>query len=63
MIIIASSTIYGVDYDSENMILTVYFRDGKNYVYHGVPEMVYKQFLNSPSKGKYYNLYIRGKYQ
>ena len=50
MIPIASSAFLGVDYNSETRTLTVYFRNGRNYVHHGVPESVYKQFLNSPSK-------------
>ena len=53
MIPIASSAFLGVDYNSETRTLTVYFRNGRNYVHHGVPESVYKQFLNSPSKGRY----------
>ena len=53
MIPIASSAFLGVDYNSETRALTVYFRDGRNYTHHGVPESVYKQFLNAPSKGIY----------
>ena len=63
MIPIASSAFLGVDYNSETRTLTVYIRNGRNYVHHGVPESVYKQFLNSPSKGRYYNQYIKGIYQ
>lgn len=45
MIPIASSAFLGVDYNSETRTLTVYFRNGRNYVPPGVPESVYKQFL------------------
>lgn len=38
MIPIASSAFLGVDYNSETRTLTVYFRNGRNYVHHGVPE-------------------------
>ena len=63
MIPIASSAFLGVDYNSETRALTVSFRDGRNYTHHGVPESVYKPFLNAPSKGKFYNQYIKGIYQ
>ena len=63
MIPIASSAFLGVDYNPETRTLTVYFRNGRNYVHHGVPESVYEQFINSPSKGRFYNQYIKGIYQ
>lgn len=63
MIPIASSALLGVDYNPETKALTVYFRDGKNYTHPGVPESVYKQFLNAPSKGTFYNRYIKGIYR
>ena len=61
MIPISSTTLLGVDY--ENGELTVYFRNGKNYVYHNVPEDVFQQFITSPSKGKFYNQYIKNHYR
>lgn len=61
MITINSTTILGIDY--ENGELTVYFRNGKHYVYHDVPEYVFEQFINAPSKGKFYNQYIKNYYQ
>ena len=61
MIPISSSLLSGIKYESGN--LTVFFRDGRNYVYHNVPKKVFEQFKNSPSKGKFYNQYIKGCYQ
>lgn len=61
MILISSSTLLGFEYDSGN--LTIFFRDGGRYVYHNVPQEVFEQFKNSPSKGKFYNQYIKGRYQ
>lgn len=63
MIPIASSAFLGVDYNPETMSFTVYFRNGKSYTHPGVPKSVYIQFLNAPSKGKFYNQYIKGIYR
>lgn len=61
MIPISSSTFIGVEY--EQGTLTVFFRGGRQYVYHNVPEEVFEQFMNAPSKGMFYNQYIKGSYQ
>lgn len=62
-IIINSTTISSADYDETAEILTIRFHNGHNYVYNGVPKSVFEEFLSSPSKGKYYNSFIKGRYQ
>jgi len=34
----------------------------KGYIFGNVPEEIWEGLKQAPSKGKYYNLYIRGKY-
>lgn len=62
MRLFTSKSIRGVEYNSQTKDLAVHFNNGRIYVHHGVPKEVYEQFVNAPSKGQYYNLYIRGKY-
>jgi hypothetical protein len=43
-------------------VLEVQFTSGKVYQFFGVPEDLYIEFLNSGSKGQFFNQKIRGKY-
>lgn len=43
-------------------VLEIQFTSGKVYQFFGVPEDVYIAFLQSGSKGQYFNQHIRGKY-
>lgn len=63
MRLFTSKAIRGADYNSQTMVLMVYFTNGRIYTHHGVPQSVYDQFINAISKGQFYNLYIKGKYQ
>ncbi len=54
-----SSAISKVEY---TQILEVKFRSGKSYTYTGVPEKVYRDFMGSTSKGKFFQDYIRDRY-
>lgn len=60
---INSSSIKCIDYDVATGILAVTLTRGATYLYHGVPESVVASFLSAPSKGQFYNQYIRGRYQ
>jgi len=54
-----------VAYDREAPFLQLEFeRDGPNWIYwYGdVPEYRFWNFLQAPSKGSYFNEYIRGEY-
>jgi hypothetical protein len=58
-----SRSVSRIDYDATERVLTVRFRDsGETYRYYGVPEPVYRAFLNAASKGRFLNTHIRDRY-
>ena len=56
-----SSAIRAVGYDGST--LTVEFHTGRTYDHPGVPYSVYEGLMQAPSKGSFYNSYIRGRYR
>ena len=56
-----SSAIAAVGYDGYT--LTVEFRNGHIYDHPGVPNSVYREFMNASSMGAYYSHHIRGRYR
>jgi hypothetical protein len=58
MISVSSSNIVSIGY--ENDFLDVRFRDNRTYRYFHVPESVFQELMNAPSKGKYLDLRIKG---
>ena len=56
-----SSIISAIGYDGTN--IEVHLRNGKKYHYFPAPENVFKNFLNATSKGRFWNLQIKPKYQ
>ena len=40
-------------------VLEIQFESGRVYQYYDVPEDIYTEMLNAPSKGKYFNANIR----
>lgn len=61
---VESTAVHSVSYDPKTGDLGVVFQpgNGKEYIYPNVPPQVYKEFLDSPSKGKYLNYEIAPKY-
>lgn len=62
-----SSFLEGFDFelsepDDEFGTLTVYFKNGKEYVYEEVPWELVRDFKNSDSAGKFYSANIKGKF-
>lgn len=55
-----SSNLSMIDYDVDNLTLTVYFKDGSVYNYYPIYESQMLDFNNSESKGKWFNQNIRG---
>jgi len=43
-------------------VLEIEFQSGRIYQYFDVPKTIYTAFLDSGSKGKYFNAEIRGKF-
>lgn len=55
-----SSAIKEIKYDKESKVLSILFINGNTYYdFEEVPEEVVKSFLESKSKGSYYNTYIK----
>lgn len=61
LVAVSSSAIRAVGYDGNT--LTVEFHSGRVYDHPRVPHSVYDGLMRAPSKGAYYNRYIRGRYR
>lgn len=59
---VESSNIKMVGYDGDLEELHIKFHSGAEYAYSGVPDDVFNDLLNAPSKGKFFNIEIKGKY-
>lgn len=57
-----STSLDRVGYDPTSKVLLVVFRDRSAYRYFGVPEAVFENLREAPSKGAYFNHVIRGAY-
>lgn len=57
-----STAIADIDYDPQQRCLTVTFITGRVYQYDDVPGDVAGAFATAPSKGAYFNRYIRDRY-
>lgn len=57
-----SQTIESVWYDAATKALVVCFYRSGSYRFSGVPESVYKEFVNSPSLGRSFHTLLRGRY-
>ena len=60
--IVESTALTGIAYDATTQRLEVEFRDRTRYQYLGVSAEVQAAFLNSPSKGRFFNMAIRGRF-
>jgi hypothetical protein len=59
---VSSSNLASVGYDAEREILEVKFKSGAIYSYKRVPKSIYEALMKAPSKGKFLNSRIKGKY-
>jgi hypothetical protein len=59
---VESTTLATVGYDEAQELLQLEFCSGVVYLYFGVPAAVYGELLDAPSKGRYFNGTIRGRY-
>ena len=57
-----STSLNRVEYDPPSKVLLVVFRDRSSYQYCGVPNAVFENLRDAPSKGAYFNHAIRGVY-
>jgi hypothetical protein len=58
-----SSLIGAYGFDKDTLDLDITFRSGPTWRYSGVPVDTFLAFLRSPSKGKYLNANIKGKFK
>jgi hypothetical protein len=56
---VSSSNIMSAGYDSASETMEIEFNDGAVYQYYNVNEHLYEQFKLAPSKGQFFNTYIR----
>ena len=59
---VESSTLATVAYDEACQLLQLEFSSGAVYEYFSVPLTVYEALLAAPSKGRYFNQTIRGRF-
>ncbi|MBV6622936.1 MAG: KTSC domain-containing protein [Rivularia sp. (in: Bacteria)] len=63
MLPVASTMASAIGYDSENEVLQIEFNSGAVYQYSDIDEDTWEDLYSSDAVGKYYNQYIKGKYQ
>jgi len=59
---VESTSLATVAYDAERELLQIEFRDRTIYQYFGVPAEVHAALLQAPSKGRYFNRALRGRF-
>lgn len=62
MPVVSSSAIRQIEFDELTHRLYVTFTSGSIYTYYGVPRNVYERFMRAPSKGTFFNDYIKDRY-
>ena len=63
MLPVASTMASAIGYDSENEVLQIEFNSGAVYQYSDIDEHTWEDLHSSDAVGRYYNQYIKGKYQ
>ena len=59
---VASSNVSSIGYDTNTQTLEVEFLNGRVYQYYGVPDHMHEQIMQTSSKGKFLNQYIKNSY-
>jgi KTSC domain len=59
---VESTTLATVAYDEARGLLQLEFRSRAIYQYFGVAAAVHEALLSAPSKGSYFNRFIRGRF-
>ena len=59
---VESTTLATVAYDKARGLLQLEFRSRAIYQYFGVAAAVHEALLGAPSKGSYFNRFIRGRF-
>ncbi|MFD7897030.1 KTSC domain-containing protein [Streptomyces sp. NPDC059568] len=56
---VVSSSLASVGYETRSRTLEVQFKNGGIYRYAGVPEAVHSGLMSAPSKGRYFDAFIK----
>ena len=59
---VESTTLAAVAFDESRELLQLEFCSRAVYLYFGVPAAVHQALLGAPSKGRYFNQIIRGRF-
>ena len=59
---VGSTNLMSIGYDRETETLEVEFLNGRIYQYYGVPNNLHNQLMQAPSKGQFFNSYVRNSY-
>ena len=59
---VESTTLAAIAYDEARELLQLEFCTRAVYLYFGVPPAVHQALLDAPSKGRYFNRDIRGRF-
>jgi hypothetical protein len=62
VIAVESTTLATIAYDEARKLLQLEFRSRAIYQYFGVPVAMHQALLGAPSKGSYFNQFIRGRF-
>lgn len=60
---VTSSTISSVGYNETSLSLELEFTSTAVYQYSNVPQSVYLRLMSAPSKGSFFNTYIKDRYR
>jgi hypothetical protein len=60
---VQSATLVAIGYDDARAILQLEFRSRAVYRCFGVPGPVYDALWTAPSRGRYFNMAIRGRFR
>ena len=58
----APTAISGIRYDASRQRLVVRFVNGGEHLYVGVPEDVHRSFVEAPSRARFFNEVICGRF-
>jgi hypothetical protein len=62
-ILVESSNINKINFDLTTLTLSINFKPNSTYEYLNVPYWIWEGLIGSPSKGKYFHSFIKGKYE
>ena len=56
---VQSSSVSSVGYDRDSSTLEIEFLNGSVYQYFGVPESIFNGLMNAPSKGTFFDQFVK----